>query len=59
MVSHLFNALEVEEIDAVVAVDHHGSHDATIVNLAEMIDDGLGVIGHRCTCHPVKRHGFQ
>lgn len=57
--SHLFNALELEEIDAVVAIDHHSSHDAIIIDLTEMVNDGLGVICHRSTCHPLERHGLQ
>jgi hypothetical protein len=56
---HLFTALELEEIDAIVAFDHHSSHAAMTVDLAEMIDDGLGVVNHRSTGHPLERHGFQ
>ena len=43
--SHLVNALEpeLEEIDAVVAFDHHRSHVAMMVDLTKMIDDRLRV----------------
>ncbi|WP_441296690.1 hypothetical protein [Agrobacterium sp. Azo12] len=43
--SHFFTALQLEEIKAVVAVNDHCSHYASVIEFAKMIDD------HRSACH--------
>ncbi|MCS4245665.1 hypothetical protein M2418_005213 [Rhizobium sp. BIGb0125] len=49
--SHFFTALQLEEIKAVVAVNDHCSHYASVIEFAKMIDDGPSVVDHRSACH--------
>jgi L-ascorbate metabolism protein UlaG (beta-lactamase superfamily) len=45
--SHFLTALQLEEIKAVVAVNDHCSHYASVIEFAKMIDDGPSVVDHR------------